>query len=71
MFFLSVPNVRFPGIQLTADGGLETAWKYGRSVQEHLLQEDTRIVPLKTEQLQAASRALIRGRLPAVSAGIP
>lgn len=71
MFFLSVPNVRFPGIRLTADGGLETAWKYGRSVQENLLQEDTRIVPLKTVLLPAASRALIRGRLPAVSAGIP
>jgi len=67
LFYVSVPAVSYPGIVLGEDGGLATAWKYGRTVAAHLLAEDTRVVPLKAESLPASSRALIENRLPAVS----
>ena len=71
LFFLSVPAVNFPKIQLSADGGLATSWKYGRDVEANLLQEDTLIVPLTTAVLPASSRKLIQQSLPHVSAGLP
>jgi hypothetical protein len=67
LFYLSVPAAGYPGIVLGADGGLATAWKYGRTVEKHLLEEDTRVVPLTAELLPATSRVLIQHRLPAVS----
>lgn len=67
LFYLSVPATGYPGIVLGADGGLATAWKYGRTVEKHLLEEDTRVVPLTAELLPASSRVLIQHRLPAVS----
>ena len=67
LFFVSVPAVSYPGIRLAADGGLEKSWKYGRTVDQHLLEEDTEVVPLSAGLLPESSRQLIQQRLPAVA----
>ena len=67
LFFVSVPAASYPGIRLAADGGLEKSWKYGRTVDQHLLEEDTEVVPLSAGLLPESSRQLIQQRLPAVA----
>lgn len=65
LFFLSVPNPESPGIRLTADGALDSAYKYGR-LAGNLSLEDTRFVPLDVSTLPNSSLNLIRSRLPEV-----
>jgi hypothetical protein len=65
LFYISVPDPQWPAIRLTADGGLERDYKYGRSTGQ-LATEDTRIVPMTKELLPDSSLNLIRTRLPNV-----
>jgi glutamate racemase len=63
LFFLSVPNPRFPGIQLTETGALDHTYKYRRQP-GHLDRQDTLNIPLQPDHLPTTSRNLIQTRLP-------
>ena len=63
LFFLSVPNPQFPGIQLTENGALDHAYKYRRQP-GHLDRQDTLNIPMVPEKLPPTSRHLIQSRLP-------
>jgi glutamate racemase len=69
LFFISVANPAWPGVQLDADGGLAKDFKYGRDAGEPG-REDTVIVPMRLEELPASSANLVRTRLPAVAASL-
>ncbi len=64
-FYISVPDPNWPGIRLTADGGLDREYKYNRETQR-LTTEDTRVVPMTKDLLPESSLNLIRTRLPNV-----
>jgi glutamate racemase len=64
LFFLSVPNPKFPGIQLTETGALDHTYKYRRQ-SGHLDHQDTLNIPMTPEKLPPTSRHLIESRLPA------
>jgi hypothetical protein len=64
LFFLSVPNPQFPGIQLTETGALDHTYKYRRQA-GHLDRQDTLNIPMTPEKLPPTSRHLIQSRLPA------
>ena len=63
LFFLSVPNPRWPGVALAADGSLSYAYKYGR-LPNQVGREDTVNVPLTPERLPGATANLVREKLP-------
>jgi hypothetical protein len=69
LFFISVANPDWPGVQRSADGGLTREFKYGRDAGEPG-REDTVIVPMRLEELPASSANLVRTRLPAVAASL-
>ncbi len=64
-FFISIPQPSAPNIGLTAQGALESGYKYGRQAGE-LSREDTIIVPLTLARLPDSGRRLIETRLPQV-----
>ncbi len=64
-FFLSIPNPQRQDLPLTADGGLEKAFKYSREP-GRLEVEDTVNVPMTRERIPATTRQLIERRLPQV-----
>ena len=68
-FYISVANPNWLGVKLDADGGLDRAYKYGRSAGD-LSREDTLVVPLTPERLPASSRKLVSERLPATWASL-
>ena len=63
LFFLSVPNPQFPGIQLTETGALDHTYKYRRQ-SGHLDRQDTLNIPMTPEKLPPTSRHLFESRLP-------
>jgi glutamate racemase len=63
LFFLSIPNPHFPGIQLTETGALDHAYKYRRQP-GHLDHQDTLNIPMAPAHLPPTSRNLIQTRLP-------
>lgn len=67
LFFISVANPRCREAQLTAEGGLEPGYKYGRSV-GRLEIEDTVVVPMGWKLLPASGAELVRRHLPEVAA---
>ena len=69
LFFISVANTSWPGVQLDADGGLATDFKYGRDAGDPG-REDTVIVPMTMDNLPASTAHLVRTRLPAVAASM-
>jgi glutamate racemase len=68
-YFISVANPRAPGVQLAADGGLATAYKYARQPGQPE-REDTEVVVLTPDTLPASGAALISHHLPHAWAGI-
>lgn len=64
-FFISVPNTTSPGVKLSAEGGLDHDYKYGRAT-EQLSVEDTRVVPMTDDLLPQSSIQLMKGSLPHV-----
>ena len=66
LFFLSVAHPRCAEAKRTADGGLETGYKYGRQP-GRLDVEDTIAVPMTWELLPASGAELIRRHLPGVA----
>jgi glutamate racemase len=72
LFFISVANPSWPGVQLDADGGLTKDFKYGRDA-GNPGREDTVIVPMTLEGLPKPTANLVRNRLPRVaeSLGVP
>lgn len=62
-FYFSVPNPRWPGVALAADGSLSYAYKYGR-LPNQVGREDTVNVPLTPERLPGATANLVREKLP-------
>ena len=64
-FYISIANPALPDLPLSADGGLEKAYKYGR-IPGKLDREDTVNVPLKADAIPVTTRNLIQNRLPAV-----
>lgn len=62
-FYLSVPNPRWPGVVLAADGTLAYDYKYGRSPNQ-VGREDTVNVPMTAERLPGATARLVRDKLP-------
>ena len=69
LFFLSVANPKWPGVQLDAEGGLAKDFKYGRDAGEPG-REDTVIVPMTFDRLPTSTANLVRTRLPAVAASL-
>ena len=69
LFFLSVANPKWPGVQLDPDGGLSKDFKYGREAGEPG-REDTVIVPMTLDRLPPSTANLVRTRLPAVAASL-
>jgi glutamate racemase len=69
LFFISVANPAWPGVQLDADGGLTKDFKYGRDP-GNPGREDTVIVPMTLDGLPASAANLVRTRLPAVAANM-
>jgi len=69
LFFLSVANPKWPGVQLDTDGGLSKDFKYGREAGEPG-REDTVIVPMTLDRLPPSTANLVRTRLPAVAASL-
>ena len=69
LFFLSVANPKWPGVQLEPDGGLTKEFKYGRDA-GNPGREDTVIVPMTMDNLPASTAHLVRTRLPAVAASM-
>ena len=69
LFYLSVANPAWPGVQLDADGGLSKDYKYGRDAGDPG-REDTAIVPMTIQALPSSTAHLVRTRLPAVAAGM-
>ena len=65
LYFLSIPNPASPGIQLALDGGLEYAYKYGRSTGQ-FERGDTINIPLTLQTLPKSSAALVKAKLPLV-----
>jgi len=63
LFFISVANAAWPGVQLDADGGLTKDFKYGREA-GNPSREDTVIVPMTIEGLPASAANLVKTRLP-------
>lgn len=63
-FYFSVPDPQSPGIQLSADGSLDPAYKLGRRTGRFAI-EDTHAIPLTSETLPASTRALVQS-LPTV-----
>ncbi|MCA1962820.1 MAG: aspartate/glutamate racemase family protein [Prosthecobacter sp.] len=64
-FYLSIPHPLRRDLPLTADGGLEKDFKYGRQP-GRLEVEDTVNVPMTRARIPATTRALIQRRLPEV-----
>lgn len=64
-FFISVPNPNLPEVKLSATGGLDHDYKYGRSTQQ-FAKEDTLVVPMTAELLSQSSLHLMESRLPSV-----
>lgn len=64
-FYLSIPNPKRADLPLTADGGLEKSFKYGR-LPGRLEVEDTVNVPMTRSRIPATTRQLIERRLPQV-----
>lgn len=62
-FYLSVPNPRWPGVVLAADGTLAYEYKYGRSPNQ-VGREDTINVPMTADKLPGATARLVRDKLP-------
>jgi glutamate racemase len=63
LFFISVANPAWPGVQLDADGGLTKDFKYGREP-GNPGREDTVIVPMTIGGLPASAANLVKTRLP-------
>lgn len=63
LFFISVPNRRWPGVKLAPDGSLDAEYKYGRDVGQ-LDVEDTWPIPMRASEMPATSLNLIRTHLP-------
>lgn len=64
-FYLSIPHPGRPDLRLTAEGGLEKDFKYGREPGE-MQREDTVNVPMILKRIPDTSRALIETKLPEV-----
>ncbi|MCA9036241.1 MAG: aspartate/glutamate racemase family protein [Planctomycetaceae bacterium] len=64
-FYISVANPQCPQAQIAADGGLTTAYKYGRTA-SRLDVEDTVVVPMVADKLPASGLKLIQTKLPHV-----
>jgi glutamate racemase len=64
-FFISIPNPSRKDLPLTADGGLEKAFKYNRLPGE-LDREDTVNVPITPDRIPTTTRKLIESKLPQV-----
>jgi glutamate racemase len=64
-YFISVPNPTSSEIRLSAEGGLDYDYKYGRTTQQFTV-EDTRVVPMKLELLPQSSVNLMKAKLPKV-----
>ena len=62
-FYLSVPNPRWKGVGLAADGGLAYEYKYGREPGQ-VAREDTVNVPLTPDMLPGSTGGLVREKLP-------
>jgi glutamate racemase len=58
-FYLTVPNPAAAGVRLGADGGLDSAYRLGRSP-GHMEPEDTSVVTLTPGNLPTASRSLVQ-----------
>jgi len=69
LFFISVANRSWPGVQLESDGGLTKQFKYGREA-GNPGREDTVIIPMTMEGLPASAANLVRTRLPTVAASM-
>jgi glutamate racemase len=63
LFFISVANRSWPGVQLDADGSLTKDFKYGREP-GNPGREDTVIVPMTIDGLPASAANLVKTRLP-------
>jgi glutamate racemase len=63
LFFISVANPSWPGVQLESDGGLTKQFKYGREA-GNPGREDTVIVPMTIAGLPASAANLVTTRLP-------
>jgi len=62
-FYLSVPNPKWPGVGLAADGSLAYDFKYGRT-EGQLDRQDTINVRMTTDKLPGATAGLVRDKLP-------
>ena len=62
-FYISVPNPRWPGVVLAADGTLAYDYKYGRSPNQ-VGREDTINVPMTADKLPGSTAGLVREKLP-------
>lgn len=63
LFFISVANPAWPGVQLSPDGTLTKDFKYGRDAGDPG-REDTVIVPMTIEGLPSSAANLVTTRLP-------
>jgi glutamate racemase len=68
-YFITVANPQAPGVALDPEGGLSTAYKYGRTP-GHPEREDTEVVDLTIATLPKSGAALIRDHLPLTWAGL-
>lgn len=69
LFFISVPNPAWPGVQLTGDGALTKDFKYGRDAGDPG-REDTVIVPMTLDGLPSSAASLVTRRLPLTAASM-
>jgi hypothetical protein len=63
LFFVSVPNLAWPGVGLATDGSLAYEYKYGRQPGQ-IAREDTINVPLTADMLPSPTARLVREKLP-------
>jgi hypothetical protein len=64
-FFISKPNPTLPEVKLTAEGTLDSAYKYGRSA-GHFDRETVKRVPMRATDLTPPLLTLMQRSMPAV-----